>query len=260
MPLVKSATRVAELLELISRHPPGLAYTEILEASSFPKSSLHALLTTLVHEQLVRYDPLSKRYGLGSRLFALASAYTHQFQIAPAAWPYMVAIRDQLNETTQLAVLEGVMVVYLAKVASRRPLQLASSVGSQLPAYATGIGQALLAALTDDELALHCPKVFTAYSPMTITSIQELRQKLNQARKDGYASDLGEYSPDTRCLAVPLLGTDHQAVAALSISLSASRFDDRLREQIATVLREKASSLSLTLGATDPDRWRREGS
>ena len=260
MPLVKSAQRVADLLDLVSRHPPGLSYSEILEASDFPKSSLHELLATLVHEQMLRYDPASKRYGLGSRLFAIASGYKDQFPIAPAAWPLMAAIRDELNETVQLAVLDGSMVVYLAKVESRRPLQLASSVGSRLPAYATGIGQALLAALPDEALDLYCPPTFDAFTPATIRSREHLREKLRTTRQMGFATDLGEYSADTCCVAVPVLGTDHQAAGALSISVSASRFDTEHRDLLATVLREKAHTLSLQLGSTDPDRWRHRGS
>jgi len=256
MPLVKSATRVAALLELVAHHPPGLSYSELLEASDLPKSSLHELLTTLVHEHLLHYDPLSKRYGLGSRLFAMASMFAQQFQIAPAAWPYMTAIRDELNETVQLAVLDGAMVVYLAKVESLRPLQLASSVGSRLPAYATGIGQALLATLTDTQLAMHSPQSFETFTPATVTSITQLRAKLEKARRVGYASDLGEYSIDTRCVAVPVLGTDHQAAGALSISLSASRFDNERRDQVASILRDQAKALSLQLGAFNPDHWR----
>jgi DNA-binding IclR family transcriptional regulator len=259
MPLVKSAQRVADLLELVAQHPPGLSYSELLAASDLPKSSLHALLTTLVHEDLLRYNPLGKRYGLGSRLFAMASGYAAQFQIAPAAWPYMAAIRDELNETVQLAVLNGPMVVYLAKVESRRPMQLASAVGSRLPAYATGIGQALLATLSDTELDLHIPSgQWNAFTEETVTSRAQLRLKLENTRRAGYATDLGEYSPDTRCVAVPVLDKDHQAVGAISISVSASRFDDVLRDGLAAVLSEKAYALSQQLGASDPGRWHRQ--
>jgi DNA-binding IclR family transcriptional regulator len=257
MPLVKSAQRVTALLEYVAHNPPGLSYSELLVSSDLPKSSLHALLTTLVHDELLRYDAVSKRYTLGSRLFAMASAYTQQFQIAPAAWPYMTTIRDALNETVQLAVLDGSMVVYLAKVEARRPLQLASSVGSRLPAYATGIGQALLATLDDSALKNHLPATFTAYTKTTLTSRESLQQKLREARRIGYATDLGEYSVDTRCVAVPVLGSALAAVGALSISVSASRFDEPLKNLIVPVLQHHAYALAHTLGANNPEHWRR---
>ncbi len=256
VPEVKSAKRVADLLQIIAQHPPGLTFSELLAASDLPKSSLHSLLTTLVAEQMLRYEPISRQYGLGGRLFEMAAAYSRQLQIVPAAWPFMLAIRDELDETVQLAVLDGPMVVYVAKVESSYPLQLASSVGSRLPAYATGIGKALLATLPEAQLAALYAEPLTQFTDRTPASLGDLAERLRQAKAEGYAVDWGEYSADVCCVAVPVIGSEHTGVAALSVSVPASRFDDGRRTNAVQCLRRLSASLSLQLGASQPDAWR----
>ena len=61
--------------------------------------------------------------------------------------PHLERARDLINETVQLAVLDGFENVYVAKVESSHHLRLQSEVGGRLPAYATGLGKVLLAGL-----------------------------------------------------------------------------------------------------------------
>ncbi len=257
MESVKSAQRVAEILDVVAHHPPGLTYSEVLEATDFPKSSLHSLLATLVREQLLHYTTITKRYGLGSRLFEMASSYVRQIPIVPAAWPFMVHARDHLNETVQLAVLEEATVVYVAKVESTHPFQLVSSVGSRLPAYATGIGQALLATLAPTRVEqLYPDGTLPVFTEATVSTIAGLHEKLDQARIEGYAVDHGEYSADVRCVASPILNAEHQAIGAMSISMPMSRFTQDQRQRTSHALRAATVALSHQLGAADPERWR----
>lgn len=254
---VKSARRVAEVLDLIASRPPGLTFSEIQRATGWPESSLHGLLGTLGGERLIGLDPVTRRYHLGSRLWQWARIYQDRLQLLPTALPYLARVRDALNETVQLAVLDRDHVIYVAKMESSHPLNLASSVGSRLPAYATGIGKAMLAALDDDAVRALYPAPLTRFTPRTAGTLAQLMKALQAARDLGYAIDRGEYSEDVRCVAIPILGEGGAVVAGLSVSVPQARFDRRFSRAAAECLADHGYALAETLGAEDPEGWRR---
>lgn len=257
MPEVKSARRVAEVLDLLASRPPGLTFSEIQRATGWPESSLHGLLGTLGGERLVRLDPVTRRYHLGSRLWQWARIYQDRLQLLPAALPYLARVRDELNETVQLAILDGDHAIYMAKMESARPINLASSVGSRLPAYATGIGKAMLAALDEDAVRALYPEPLTRFTPHTVGTVGELLDELKRARETGHAVDRGEYSEDVRCVAIPILGEGGAVAAGLSVSVPQARFDGGFSDAAAECLARHGYALAQTLGAEDPERWRR---
>ena len=91
----------------------------------------------------------------------------------------MDEIAAALNETVQLARLDGTENVYLAKVDSTHPLRLQSEVGVRLSAHATGLGKALLACLPDEEVRRRFgTKPLARMTRNTITSIGALVKEL----------------------------------------------------------------------------------
>jgi DNA-binding IclR family transcriptional regulator len=82
----------------------------------------------------------------------------------------------------------------------------------------------------------------------TITSIDVLRDHLAQVREHGFAIDDEESCAGLKCVAAPVFNHEHQIVAALSVSGSASEFgEDRLPGLIEAVVRA-ARALSVRLG------------
>jgi IclR family acetate operon transcriptional repressor len=208
---------------------------------------------------MITLDPVTRRYHLGSRLWQWARIYQDRLQVLPTALPYFVRVRDALNETVQLAVLDHDDVIYVAKMESSRPLTLASSVGSRLPAYATGIGKAMLAALADETVQALYPAALARFTSHTAKTLAELTADLRETRRRGYALDRGEYSEDVRCVAIPILGEGNTLVAGLSVSVPQARFDPRFSQIAAECLADHGYALAQSLGASDPDAWRRGG-
>ncbi|MCY0880133.1 MAG: IclR family transcriptional regulator [Firmicutes bacterium] len=259
--VVKSADRVVAVLSALAEMPVGLTFTDLLVKLELPRSSLHALLQTLIRANLVVYEPETKLYHYGPKLWELSMAYYHRIHLVPIAWPYLQAIRDRMNQTVQMAILEGREILYVAKIESTRPLQLVSHVGSRLPAYATGLGKALLASLSSvkiKELWQHFE--FYRYTPHTIDSYEGLLSELMRTRERGYAIDEGEYSPDVRCVAYPILGYENVGVAAISVTMSADQFNHAVEIEMAELLQKAARHISVRVGSTNPDAWKTSGS
>lgn len=247
---VKSAQRALRILELLTSQERGLTFGEIADALRYPRSSLHGLLWTMSDEGWLELDPATRRYSLGIRTWEAGNAYLRAVDLADRARPYMERVRDALEETVQLAVLDGRYNVYVAKVDGTQRLTLASAVGRRLEAHATGLGKVLLADLTPEELEERIGGVtLERFTANTITDPEELRRELALVRRRGYALDQEEYTAGVRCVAVGVRDHTGRVSAAMSVSVPTVRFNRRRQQEAIDLLTEAARDLSAALGA-----------
>ena len=250
---VKSADRVLRILELLTSQPEGLTQTEIHIRLGLPKSSTHALLATMVARGFLEQDPQTRGYRVGIRLWQAGQSYLLAADLEKSALPYMKALRDEVNETVQLAVLDGVENVYIAKVDPDQQLRLASRVGVRLPAHTTGVGKALLSGLSDDDVRERFRKVeFVRFTPRSLTSLDHLIAELGETRARGYAQDNAEHTPGVYCVAAPIRDAQGAARAAISVAIPDVRRTPDLIDKITVAVLEKAAALSLRLGFSSP--------
>lgn len=246
---VKSAMRTVEVVKAVSRSPRGLTFGEILEVTGWPRSSTYNLLQTLTMTRFLELDEEDRRYRVGIVLWETAQGFSPTRELARIAMPYLRAAKSELNETVQLAILDGAENVYIAKVEADHHLKLVSEVGSRLPAYATGLGKALLASLSPQDVKRRLEGVeLIAHTPQTITDIDTLLTELEEVRSRGYSIDQGEYTIGVYCIAVGIQDQTGDTVAAVSTSVPEARIDEGLRELMVKSLRATASRISRALG------------
>ena len=250
---VKSAGRVLDIFEALSASPRGLSFTALQHALGIPKSSLHALLDVLVARGYLELDAARRVYTVGIRLWERSRAFQRHHDLVGEALPAMETIVGAINETVQLAALDGFENVYLAKVDSSHPLRLQSEVGTRLPAYATGLGKALLAELDAGALAaLLRGQALAAFTPHTFTDAAALQAELARTHTRGFAVDNQEFTPGLCCLAVPI--ADHRGTAAaISVSIPLTRAATGLLSAALAQLAAGALHVSRRLGAPTPD-------
>ncbi len=142
---VKSAGRALDIIETLARERSGLSFTELARLQGIPRSSLHALLAVLTERGFVEFDASKRVYALGLRTWEMGQAYLAHRDLVEKALPMMERVVAAINETVQLAVLDGVENVYLAKVDCSHPVRLQSEVGRRLDAHADAAASTLRA-------------------------------------------------------------------------------------------------------------------
>ena len=246
---VKSADRVLTLIELLTEHRDGLTFTELQEFTGWPRSSLYGLVRTMADRHHLEFDPHSQGYRIGVRIWEAGQAFNWSIRIAEIAMPHMRDAMERLNETVQLAVLDGTDNIYIAKVEASHSLKLDSFVGARLPAYATGIGKVLLAGLDESELDERLEGAeLTQYTKTTITSMDHLREVLRDIRTQGFAIDNEEFTLGARCWAVPVFDVAGNVTAAVSTSIPTVRVSDGIEDAAVEILAEIAGRISSQLG------------
>jgi DNA-binding IclR family transcriptional regulator len=245
---VRSAERVAAVLDLLRRSPQPLRHADVAQAIGLPKSSTSNLLDTLTDAGLVRRD--ERGYSLGAKLIELGAAAADRLDFRSLAKPVLHALSELGIGTSNLAVLQGHDILYVEKVNNPdHVIQIATRVGATVPAHMTALGKVLVAALVPGERECWLREhAFTAATEHTITSASEFALALQFASEHGYALDNEEQNLRTVCVAAPVHDHTGDTVAAISLTCLSIDVVDGREVQIDAVV-TGARRVSELLGA-----------
>jgi DNA-binding IclR family transcriptional regulator len=246
---VRSSTpaviRAAELLGVLAE--PGvsaLGPTDLARALHLPKSSVAGLIDALDSVGFVRR--IDGKCELGPRLFELGAAYSARTKIINRFLEAAARPRFASQETMQLATLEGAEVVYIARHDGMQPVRLLVGIGRRVPANCAALGKAMLAQLSDDEIAARMTMpTWPVLTPHSKRNLPELMEDLDLTRARGYAIDYQETTIGMICygIALPVAGPTSDR-RAISVTLLNVRATPELEEHLVDDLRSIASELS----------------
>jgi DNA-binding IclR family transcriptional regulator len=245
---LSSVGNALRLLEVLAgRRDAGVS--ELARELRVSKPTADRLLRTLVAAQFAEQHPVTRRYRLSSKIVALADGVRARLTVVEAARPHLVALADELHETIHLGALSGGSVVYLETVGAGEIFRIEVPPGTLLPAYATGVGKAVLAFSPPERISAYldrfAPQAFTS---STVVDAAGLRSALAVIRDRGYAEDAGEILEEVRCVAVPIVDSSGYAAAAVSVSMPRSRFVTKRDLALARLLDAAAR-----IAASTPD-------
>lgn len=250
---IQVAERLFQLIELLAENGP-MGIMDMSASLGLHKSTVHRLAASLQYMGYIRQDEESMKYTLSLKFLEIGGRILEQTNMAALIHPSLKKLSEQTGETVHLVRREGTEAVYIDKVESNTSsIRMVSRVGSRIPLYCSGVGKALLAELSDEEiLDIWNRSEIRQLTPYTITSFQELMERLRTVRTDGYALDNEENEEGVRCIAVSLPDYHRKPVYALSISAPMGRMtEERILEMKDAVLAFKGE-LARTLGLARP--------
>jgi DNA-binding IclR family transcriptional regulator len=239
--VLTKALRVVDLLQ-DSRSP--LSLHEISIRTGINKSTALRLLAHLEGENYLRRDGKGG-YSLGPKFLRLGSDYNVKAPLREMARESLWELWQVTQETVNLAVLDGLDVVYIDCLESPHDLRLVSNVGMRAVLYRTALGKALLAFQPAEQSGRLIKSLrFQTFTPHTVTSAFELTRELNSIRQSGFAVDNEESVMGLRCIAAPILDTREIAVAAVSISGPTSRITPQKTPMLGEAVKAAAREVS----------------
>jgi IclR family acetate operon transcriptional repressor len=247
---LRAVDRVCDILDILANSADGATLAEVAESARLPKSSTFRYLSALAARRYVERDPESGTYRLG---VAFRPQHTRALdELIDLARPALERLRDQLEETTNLGVLDGTFVAHAVVAESPHMMRLAARVGDRGYVHATALGKAMCATMPDDRVrsileAAGMPRLTEA----TIVDPDEYLRELEKVRSDGYALDDNESQPSGRSVAVAIDGLGFPA--AISVSAPAHRLPLEDSDRVIRKLRKLARSLSRQLRGRDAD-------
>lgn len=223
--MLQTVQKIGPVLDLFTIERPEWGVSEVGEAIGVPRSSAHALLSSLVEVGLLQCRTRG-RYRIGWRIVELGETMRGTVDIRSAAAPVLQDLVERFGETCHLAVLDRHKVLYLDKVVGTHVVTvLGARVGTHLDPHCNAVGKVLLAHREPGEIARFVTdKPLRRLTPATITDPDALARELATVRSAGCAFDRAEAVAEVHCVAAPVRDELGSVVAAISMTVPASRF------------------------------------
>jgi IclR family pca regulon transcriptional regulator len=244
---LSTLARGLSVLRSFTKERPEMTLSEVAVATDLSPAVARRCLHTLV--ELGYVGKKGKLFLLTPEVMGFASAFLESMNIEEVVRPYLQEVRDQTGDSTSLAVLSDMDILYLVHVSTNRMIRLVAGFGTRFPAYATSLGRALLAYQPKQAIDEYLERVeLKKLTDKTITSKTKLRSILSNCRKNGYASIQDELDYGIVSVAVPVFGSDGEILAAINCSTATTRVNrDEMVETRLPALREAANKIEVEL-------------
>jgi len=250
---VQSLVRALRLLELLAEDDDGYRLVDIAERAGLSTSTTHRLLTTLEQKRFVQFDREASLWHVGVQCFAVGAAFARRRRIAELALPVMRKLRDAVGETVNLGLADQGDVVFLTQVESRELMRAMGRPGGRLPLACTAMGQAILAAMSDQDVSAYLQKYgLPRLTPNSIARPTKLHQALAETRRTGYAVDHEENAAGLRCVAGVIHDEHRRPIAAVSIAGPTVRVTLRRVPEVGRAVMAAAREITLAIGGQAP--------
>jgi IclR family transcriptional regulator, KDG regulon repressor len=237
--------KALEVLDQVASYGRPVRFSELLDASPFPKATLYRFVQTLTNQGMLSFDPDRAMYAPGVRLVRLAHAAWQTASLAPIAAAHIDLLSADVGETVHLAQLDTAQVIYVDKRNAAEPVQMYSQSGKVGPAYCTGVGKVMLAYLQEPALEeVLNQQSYHRFTDTTHTTPESLRAELSDIRANGYGFDREEHEPGIICVALPILTETNRVLGALSVTSTTTRTNLAGLESLVDSIRATAQAIS----------------
>ena len=260
---VQSVAKAFAVLKAFGRDVPELTAAEVAARAGLDRGTAFRLVHTLVGLGYLRAVPDGRRFRLTLKCLELGFSALAAGDLPGHAAPLLRELVPGVADAGSLGVLDRGEVIYLARVEAglerhgvvRRP-------GSRIGAYATALGQAILAWLPRQEQVTHLDSVARVkLSERTVTDMDALLARLAEVRARGYAVSDGENAYGLVTVAAPVLDPHGAPSAGVSLTVGVGRMSSAEFTALAAphaqrLAAELGEGMRLSLGAIGLSRRR----
>lgn len=244
--LIAGLEKGLAVIEAFDQDRPRLSITEVAERTGLTRAAARRYLITLAHLGYVQQD--RKMFGLAPKVLRLGQSYMHSARLPRVIQPQLHKLAYALQEASSAGVLDHDDVIAVAAASAGRVVSATLQPGTRVPAHCTSNGRVLLAAKPQEEVdAWLARQTLEPLTPHTIVNRERLRLEIARARANGYAMVDQELELGLRTIAVPLRNYRGDVVAAMNVSVHASRMrmDELVDKCLPALLQAQAQLRTL---------------
>jgi DNA-binding IclR family transcriptional regulator len=249
--VVPSVIRAVRILNALAAGPANASLASLSRRLQLPRSSTLALCNTLVETEMLVRNP-DGTYRIGPHVLELSRGFLGQTDLHSVFDRVVSELNVLPEQTVVCAVLRDRDVVYIGRRLGTYPLGVSYDIGVRLPAHCTASGLAMLSALSDDELAKRYADDADGLVTLTarsVASVDELLDRIAEARERGYAVDDEETALGMLCVGAGVRDSAGVTVGAVAVSLAKATLHDREVPGVAADVQRLAAEVSKGLGA-----------
>lgn len=210
--------RAAAVLRLLGKSETPLGLNAIAREIGINPSSCLYVLRALVAEELLSFDPDTKRYALDAGVLTLARHWLRRNRFPDLAQPVLDRVASQFGVTMLGVQILGLEHMVAVAVAQAGTFQLSVQVGNRFPALISATGRVLAAFgnYPEGEIAARFGKLRWESPP----AFADWLEQVEQTRQRGIGVDDGNYISGVTVLAAPVWkggGRPSHALVAIGV-------------------------------------------
>ncbi len=248
---MNSSEKLIALLKILSLPPYEYGVTELGEKIECGKSGTFKLLSVLQKNGFATQNNNSK-YTLGISTYLIGRTYEEFIGITSFIKPYMIELRDLINENVNLGMIVDGKATIICRVESNQLLRISGSIGATRPFYTSAMGK-VLAAFEDSKVIEKrlASEPVQSFTEKTITAPDRIQEELARIRLAGYAISDEEYAHEAFGIGAPIRDTHGAVLAAISIGVPKTRIDPERAARYIALLLETAARVHEGLCCSD---------
>lgn len=245
-PGAQTIRRAIRALKLVAtQSASGIRLVDFAEQMQLERPTAHRLLKALTAEGMLTQHPESRRYSLGSLLFELGLAASHQFNLRDICQPVLNALAEQTGDTAFLFVRSGNDAVCISIRQGTYPIQTpAVPVGGRQPLGVNAGGLALLSALPFAEVRQVIEAIEPRLSIYGDLDGVQIMEHWTRATEVGYALIGNRAVPGVTAIGLPIMSAAGLPIAAVTVAATSSRMVAARVNEILPLLKKAAREVA----------------
>lgn len=247
--LVGALSSGLAVLRYLAAAPAPVGVSRIARDLGLHSSTCYNLLKTLVHERLVRFDDATKTYAIDLGLVELAKGALEQQGYVRMIRPHLeaIALAHRVTVTLWQRTLDE-RVVLVDRADNDAAVRVYMGIGQRLPMYVAALGRAMAACtqLPTAELRTR----FRALRWEEPLAFEQYHAEVDEARRLGYATDLGYFSKGVTSVAAIVTDRARQPLLAISAVGIGAQFSKTAVKALGQDLKAHAAEISRAMSGT----------
>lgn len=243
---VQSVDRAVTILELLAHHG-DLGVTALAEHLGVHKSTASRLVAALEQRSLVEQVEERGKYRLGIGIVRLAGATNARLDLVQEARPVIRRLAAETGETVNVVIRSEGAALYIDQISGTSTISSYDWVGQHIPLHATSNGKVLLSDLDLPGLRRALGSL-AAYTPSTITDVEQLHAEIAVAREQGYAVASDELDVGLTAVAAAIHNAHGEVAASVSVSGPTFRFGAERIAEVVPLVQSAGDEISRLLG------------
>ena len=245
--------KALRILEAFLKEQDGeIGISKLSDLTGLKVSTVHRIASILVDNGYLIQRENRAKYSIGLKPLAFYRALNRNLKIKEVALPSLEKLRLVSGESANLAILDSDEAVYIEHIESNQTLRAFTEVGNRAPLHCTGVGKIFLAFMREQQLRdFITNNSLFRLTDNSITDYDELEKELSIIKRDGVAIDNGEMEIGVRCIAAPVMDSNGNVIAAMSISGPFTRLNSTRVEELKPVVKSAAMETSKAMGYVD---------
>lgn len=248
--IIKSVQKSLKILKYIISSSNEVSISELVDEFGYSQSTVHHILKTLNIEGFISQNTETKKYNIGPELFNKWLDYKMGKNYYAKIYPIIENIVEEINETTNLFIMENNQGYCLLGKESTQLLRAYLMIGRRIPLHCTAAGKSFLAYMEEERVKKILEESgIKKYMENTKTNIQEIMNELKKVRKKGFATEEEEFEELINAISVPLFGANEKVVATISVVAPKTRLTPKRMQDLAPFLKDKSKKMSKILSS-----------